>query len=133
MGFWGKLKLWHKIVIGILVVSIITYFVTYPEPSSGIVSPYPFFLLPAIFASLFSVFLLWKDFRKAAPLAYISGTIGVLIGADVFRLPGLLSYNIEKVTPAVIGGAVVFDMIFITGILAVIIDGILLYLEKKET
>jgi uncharacterized membrane protein len=127
----NKIK-WQKIVIGIVVVSIITYFVTYPKPLSGIVSPYPFFLLPAIFASLVSVFLLWKNFRKAAPLAYISGTIGVLIGADVFHLSGLLSYNIEKVTPAVIGGAAVFDMIFITGILAVLLDGMIMFHQRYK-
>ena len=75
-----------KVVVAIIVVTIITYIVTYPKPSSGIVSNYPWFLLPAIFASIASAFLLWKNFRKAAPLAYVAGTIGVLVGADVFHL-----------------------------------------------
>ena len=74
-----------------------------------------------------------RNYRQAAPLAYVAGTIGVLIGADFLRLPELLSYSIEKTTYAVIGGANVFDMIFITGILAVILDGVLMYVEKKET
>jgi len=125
----NKIKL-LKVVFGVLVVVAVTFFVTYPKPDSGIVSPYPWFLLPAIFASLVSVFLLWKNFKKAAPLAYISGTLGVLIGADVLHLPQLLSYNIDKQTSAVIGGAIVFDMIYITGILAVIIDGILMYRQR---
>lgn len=127
----NKIKL-VKVGIGVLIVSVVTYFVTYPKPESGIVSPYPWFLLPAVFASLVSVFLLWKNFRKAAPLAYISGTLGVLIGADVFHLYELLSYNIEDKISAVIGGAIVFDMIYITGILAVVIDGILMFRQRQK-
>lgn len=121
-----------KVALGIVVVSIITFFVTYPKPDKGIVSPFPFFLLPAFFASIVSVFLLWKNFRQAAPLAYVSGTIGVLIGADFLHLPELLSHSLSKTTPAVIGGANVFDMVFITGILAVIVDGILMYQQKSK-
>lgn len=121
-----------KILIGMLVVTIITFFVTHPVPEKGIVSSFPYWLLPAIFASLTSVFLSWKNFSKAAPLAYISGTIGVLLGADFLHLPELLSFPIETTTYAVIGGANVFDMVFITGILAVIVDGILMYRQKSK-
>ena len=126
-----KLEL-YKVAIGIAIVSVVTFFVAYPDPSRGIVSPFPDFLLPAIFASIVSIVLLWKNFRKAAPLAYISGTIGVLIGADVFRLSGLLAYEASKPTPAVIGGAVVFDMVFITGILAVILDSIIMFQQRRR-
>lgn len=122
----------YKVLIGIIIVSITTYFISRPDPSQGIVSNFPEFLLPAIFASLVSIVLLWKNFKKAAPLAYISGTLGVLIGADVFRLSGLLAYKINKPTPAVIGGAVVFDMVFITGILAVILDGIIMFNQRRR-
>ena len=121
-----------KIAIGILIVTIIAFFVTTPVAEKGIVATFPYWLLPAFFASLASVFLLRKDFIKAAPLAYISGTIGVLIGADFLHLPELLGYSTDKVTSAVIGGAVVFDMIFITGILAVILDGIIMFRQRSR-
>jgi len=121
-----------KILIGILIVTIITFFVSKPVPSTGIISVFPFWLLPAFFSSICSVVLSWNDFIKAAPLAYISGTIGVLIGADFLHLPELLSYNAEKPTNAIIGGAVVFDMIFITGIIAVILDGIIMFRQRKK-
>ena len=121
-----------KIIIGIIIVAIITYFVTYPDPEKGIVSQFPYWLLPVLCASIVSIILLWKDKQKAAPFAYISGTLGVLIGADVFHLFSLLQYNLETTRNAVIGGANVFDMVFITGILAVIVDGILIYQEKKN-
>jgi len=129
---WKK-KLDLKLVgIGIIIVTIVTYFVTRPDPSSGIVSSFPYWLLPAFFASLTSVFLLWKKFSKAAPFAYICGTFGVLIGADVFHLFELLSYNSTTTITAVIGGAVVFDMIFITGVLAVALDGIILHSKRSK-
>jgi len=121
-----------KILAGILIVTIITFFVTRPVPGEGIVSYFPYWLLPAVFASLISVFLSWKNFNKAAPLAYISGTIGVLLGADFLHLSELLSYPIETTAYAVIGGANVFDMVFITGILAVIVDGLLMYRQKSK-
>ncbi|MGF3554396.1 MAG: DUF1614 domain-containing protein [Thermoplasmatota archaeon] len=76
-----------KIFIGILVVTIITFFVSKPVPTEGIITTFPYWLLPAFFSSITSVILSWKDFTKAAPLAYISGTIGVLIGADFLHLP----------------------------------------------
>ena len=132
LAFKNKLSI-KKICIGIFIVAIVTYLVTYPDPQSGIKSEFPFWLMPVFFASLTSIFLFWTDKIKAAPFAYISGTLGVLIGADFFHLFKLLSFSIQKETDAVIGGAVVFDMIFITGILAVIVDGILIYQEKIRT
>ena len=121
-----------KILLGTLTVTIITFFVTYPAPEKGIVSPFPFWLLPAIFASFASLFLSYKNFRQAAPLAYISGTLGVLVGADFLHLAELLNYSIETPTSAVIGGANVFDMVFITGILAVVVDGIIMFRQKSK-
>jgi len=121
-----------KIFIGILIVAIIAFFVTRPVAERGIIASFPYWLLPAFFASIASVILSWKDFIRAAPLAYISGTIGVLIGADFFHLPELLSYSTEKVTNAVIGGADVFDMIFITGIIAVILDGMIMFRQRPK-
>jgi len=121
------------VAIGILVVTIIAFFVTRPVPDSGIVASFPFWLLPAIFASVTSIVLLRKNFIKAAPLAYISGTVGVLIGADFLHLHELLGYSVENVTPAIIGGAVVFDMIFITGIIAVLLDGAIMFRQSSKT
>lgn len=121
-----------KLCIGIIVVTIVTFFVTYPNPNKGIVSPFPLWLIPAFLASILAAILLWKNFRQAAPLAYVSGTIGVLIGADVFHLFELLNYSVQNVSPAVIGGANVFDMVFITGILAVIIDGLFMYQKRSK-
>jgi len=127
----NKIKL-SMVFLGVIIVAIIAFFATTPIPEKGIVSVFPYWLLPAIFASFASIFLSWKNFRQAAPLAYVSGVLGVLIGADFLHLPKLLSYPIKEMTPAVIGGADVFDMIFITGLLAVIADGILVHHTKSK-
>src|SRR5216684_2048830 len=57
----------------------------------------------------------------APPLAYIGGSMGTLIGADLM--------NLDKITGlgapvASIGGAGTFDGIFLTGILAVLLAGV---------
>ena len=127
----NKLEM-KKVLVGIMIVAVITYFVTFPDPQKGIVSRFPFWLLPVFFASLASIILLWHDKRKAAPFAYISGTIGVLIGADVFQLFSLLQFELPSAKNAIIGGADIFDMVFTTGILAVIVDGLLIYQKKLK-
>ena len=127
----NKLQI-KKVILGIVIVAVITYFITFPDPQKGIISRFPLWLLPVFFASVSSIVLLWRNKRKAAPFAYISGTIGVLIGADFFHLLTLIGSEINVTRNAIIGGAVVFDMVFITGILAVIVDGMLIYQEKLK-
>ena len=122
-----------KTCVGILIVTTVTFFVTKPVPDQGIVSSFPYWLLPGVLACASSIILLRKDFVKGAPLAYASATIGVLIGADFLHLYELLGYEPTKLgTMATIGGAVLFDMIFITGVLSVIIYGIVMYKYKPE-
>ena len=58
------------------------------------------------------------DPEHAAHLAYISGVLGVLIGADMLRLNTIAALG----TPvAAIGGAGTFDGIFLTGIIAALL------------
>ena len=59
--------------------------------------------------------------RDAAPLAYISGSMGTLIGADLTNLDKVAGLGAPV---ASIGGAGTFDGIFITGILAVLLAGL---------
>ena len=59
---------------------------------------------------------------RAAPVAYVSGSLGTLIGADLMNFPAIRSLG----TPvASIGGAGTFDGIFVTGIVAVVLASIL--------
>ena len=56
--------------------------------------------------------------RLAAPIAYVSGSLGVLIGADLMNLGKLQTMGASV---ASIGGAGTFDGVFLTGVIAVII------------
>jgi len=63
---------------------------------------------------------LFLSLRRAAPLAYIGGSMGTLLGADLLNL-GRVQHLGAPV--ASIGGAGTFDGIFVTGVLAVLIAG----------
>ena len=54
----------------------------------------------------------------AAPIAYIGGSLGVLVGADLLNLGQLRSLGASV---ASIGGAGTFDGIFLTGVIAVLL------------
>jgi uncharacterized membrane protein len=55
---------------------------------------------------------------QRAPLAYVSGTLGVLIGADLMRLKDILRLGSPV---ASIGGAGTLDGVFLTGLIAVLL------------
>ena len=65
-----------------------------------------------------AIVALMLDPDKAPALAYIGGTLGVLLGADILRLKDIGKLG-EPV--ASIGGAGTFDGIFVTGIVAVLL------------
>ncbi len=97
---------------GIAVVTTVSYLLSRPLPGVGI--GMPIFVAP-VSAALMAYVL---QPAQSAPLAYISGTMGVLIGADLLRLKDVGRLG----TPvAAIGGAGTFDGIFITGIVAVLL------------
>jgi uncharacterized membrane protein len=56
--------------------------------------------------------------QYAAPLAYVAGSLGTLIGADLTNLDKVRGLGAPV---ASIGGAGTFDGIFLTGILAVLL------------
>ena len=120
-----------KVLIALLAVCIFAYHVTYPDVNRGIVSPFPKWLVPGMVAGALAAILYINEPRKAAPTAYLSGAMGVLIGADLFHLPELLSFDPGKPTIASIGGANIFDMIYITGILAAFLDAVLFIRRRK--
>ncbi len=101
-----------RILLAIAIVAAVSYFASRPVRGLGI--GMPVFVAP-ITAAL-TALLIAPD--SSAPLAYICGTLGVLVGADLLRLN-----DIRKIgTPvASIGGAGTFDGIFLTGIVAVLL------------
>jgi uncharacterized membrane protein len=107
----NPLTLW-EVASAVLLVSTLCYLVSRPVPGLGI--GMPVFVAPLAAASV----ALLIDAQYSAPLAYICGTLGVLIGADLLRLGDIRKMG----TPvAAIGGAGTFDGIFITGLVAVLL------------
>jgi uncharacterized membrane protein len=99
-------------VIGIAIVAAISKRLARPVPGLGIAMPA---FIPPILSALTALLLAPA---QAPMVAYISGTFGVLIGADLLHLRDLAALR----TPVVsIGGAGTFDGIFLTGIIAVLL------------
>jgi uncharacterized membrane protein len=123
-----------KALLGILIVAVITYIAAEAVPGEGIVLP---FWLSPLLAAICGLALA-GGFRGAPPLAYISGTIGTLIGADILSLltpgviPALSPLHLHQTEPLVlsIGGAGVFDGIFLTGVMAVLLSAVIVYMLK---
>ena len=101
-----------KIAIATLLMSIISFF--FSRPIKGVGIGMPLFIAP-LAAAIIAINLAPE---YSAPVAYISGTLGVLIGADLLRIKDIK----EMGSPvASIGGAGTFDGIFITGIVAALL------------
>ena len=108
-------RLWISATIATVVVATVCHWLARPVPGLGIALPV---FVPPLSAAAVALLL---SRRHAAPLAYISGSLGTLIGADLL--------NLDKVDGlgapiASIGGAGTFDGIFLTGIMAVLIASI---------
>ncbi len=107
----AKKRLYGLSLAGIAVVATVSHLLARPVPGLGIAEPV--FVPPLVTV----VMALTLSRRFAAPLAYISGSLGTLIGADLLNLDKLQGLGAPI---ASIGGAGTFDGIFVTGLLAVL-------------
>ena len=98
-----------RMVLGTAVIAVIMYQLAEIVPGSGIVVP---MLLPPLLASGVALIL---AFRRAPPLAYVAGSMGTLVGADLMNLSRVSEFGASMVS---IGGAGTFDGVFLTGIIA---------------
>jgi uncharacterized membrane protein len=94
------------------VVAIVAKWLARPVAGRGITMP---FWIPPLFSAGLAL-LLSRD--NPAPVAYISGVMGALIGADLLNWPNFKKLGAQVIS---IGGAGVFDGIFLTGIVAALI------------
>jgi uncharacterized membrane protein len=99
-------------LIGVVIVAAVTKFIAKPVKGVGIMTPaFVSPLVAAVFAVLISP-------SSALVVAYVSGVLGTLIGADLLNLGKLGSLGAPV---ASIGGAGTFDGVFLSGIIAVVI------------
>ena len=109
---WAGLHFTWKVVAAVVVMSLVVSRLARPIKGVGIAVP---FFIPPILAALLAILLA----PEVSPrVAYISGTMGVLIGADILNLRKLKELGAPV---ASIGGAGTFDAIFLTGIIAVLL------------
>jgi uncharacterized membrane protein len=98
-----------RMLIATVVVALVVNQLARVVPGVGIVVP---MLLPPLLAAGVALIL---AFRRAPPVAYVAGTMGSLIGADLLNLGRVAEMGAPIVS---IGGAGTFDGVFLTGILA---------------
>jgi uncharacterized membrane protein len=104
-----------KSVVATVWVALIVHQTARLVPGVGIATPS---FLPPVTAALLAVML---SRRHAGSVAYIAGSMGTLIGADLMNL-----YRIRGLDAPVasIGGAGTYDAIFLTGLIAVLLAGV---------
>jgi len=110
-----RYQLWLRAATAVIVIALIIHAMASPVRGVGIAVPV---FAPVVVTAILA-FLLSREY--AAPLAYIGGSMGTLIGADLMNLDKI---NGLGAPVASIGGAGTFDGIFLTGILAVLLAGI---------
>jgi uncharacterized membrane protein len=108
-------ELWTKGLIAVAAVALVLHWLAEPVPGLGIAVPVFF---PAVTTAVVAILL---SRENAAPLAYIGGSLGTLVGADLTNLDKVRGLGAPV---ASIGGAGTFDGIFLTGILAVLLAGL---------
>jgi uncharacterized membrane protein len=110
-----RYQLWLKAAIATVVIAAIIHSMATPVPGIGIAVP----VFAPVVTTAILAFILSREY--AAPLAYIGGSMGTLVGADLLNLDKISGLGAPV---ASIGGAGTFDGVFLTGILAVLLAGI---------
>ena len=110
-----RYQLWLKAALAVAAIAFVIHSMATPVPGIGIAVP----VLAPVLTTAILAFILSREY--APPLAYIGGSMGTLVGADLLNLDKI---NGLGAPVASIGGAGTFDGIFLTGILAVLLAGI---------
>jgi uncharacterized membrane protein len=105
-------RLWIRGSVATAIVAVVLHWLAHPVPGVGIAVP---IFVPVLVTAVVALLLAGEG---AAPLAYIAGSMGTLIGADLTNLSQVRGLGAPV---ASIGGAGTFDGIFLTGILAVLL------------
>ena len=111
-----KHRQFGKSLLAIGVVAVVVHWMARPVPGVGIAVPT---FIPPLITAVVAVSL---SPTYAPPLAYVGGSMGTLIGADLWNLDKIHGLGAPV---ASIGGAGKSDGVFLTGILAVLLAGLL--------
>jgi uncharacterized membrane protein len=103
---------------GIAFVAIVTNRVAKPVQGLGIVTPALIPPFSAALAAIFLVYLWGAPHDLIFLIAYVGGTLGTLLGADILNINKIRDLGAPV---ASIGGAGTFDGIFLSGLIAVLL------------
>ena len=108
----SDVQLLIKAVTAIIILALICKFLSRPVRGLGIAIPA---FIPPLFSALVALIIAREN---PVVVAYLAGTLGTLIGADLLNL-----HKIKELGAPVasIGGAGTFDGIFLSGIIAVLL------------
>jgi uncharacterized membrane protein len=105
-------QIWETALVATAVVSMVVWLVSRPVPGIGIATPA---LVPPITAAVTAIAV---GGSALAAVAFVSGTLGTMVGADLFNIRRIRDL---RAPIASIGGAGTFDGIFLSGVLAVLL------------
>lgn len=102
-----------SVTIATIVTTVFSYYLSKPVKGIGVVVPA---LIPPVIAAVAA--LIFSERADAPAVAYISGVMGIIIGADLLRIHQIRRTGLAFLS---IGGAGVFDGIFVVGIVSVLL------------
>jgi len=105
------ISLWTLMTL-ILITTAFSYALSFPIPGFGI--GIPLFSTPVV--SALASYLMLNEHVVSS--AYIAATIGVMLGADVFRFNDIKRLGVDRVC---IGGAGIIDSIVLTGFISAVL------------
>jgi uncharacterized membrane protein len=106
---------WWQAALAVVLVAAFVHRIARPVPGLGIAVPA---LAPPLLAAAAALLIAPS---KAAAVAYVAGSLGTVIGADLLNLRKLGDLGASV---ASIGGAGTFDGVFLSGIVAVVLVAI---------
>ena len=104
--------LWVRGLLATACVAAVCHALARPVPGLGIALPT---IVPSLAAAIVALLL---SRGHPAPLAYVGGSLGTLIGADLLNIGSVRGLGAPV---ASIGGAGTFDGIFLVGVIAVVL------------
>ncbi|NJD52967.1 MAG: DUF1614 domain-containing protein [Candidatus Methanoperedens sp.] len=111
-GFLSTMVSPVDVIIGVLIMTFFIHSIARPVVGRGIAIHV---LIPPFLAAATALMISPQD---APMIAYISGTIGCLIGVDLLNLKKIADLDVPVIS---IGGAGTFDAIFLTGLISVLL------------
>jgi uncharacterized membrane protein len=106
---FARSRLRIRMLIGVGIVAAVVHSLAQIEPGVGIAVP---MAVPPLAAAVVALTLAG---RRGPPVAYVSGSMGALIGADILNMSRIAELGAPVVS---IGGAGTFDGVFLTGLIA---------------